>query len=326
MNWTLRTFFALLDHEPMTNREVASVLKTSIRNVQRAMEKIIPAFDLSFELNEHFIFEQKDGKSTIRKKGLLNKEQVLLLVKILVSSRTLNEVERSRTINAMLDMLDDEERKVIKVSIGTENLANTVIADKSDRQDKLWEIEQYIHLQKTINFTYVDYEMSEAVETYVVDLYPEHTFFDNYYLYLIGREKESGGYKVYRLDWMYDIKQTSVHIPHDHDTRLNHGQEAKYNAYAYTGKKTRIKFEYYGYIGYVKDRFPTCRVIKKLDRPNQFPFSVNLLEIEVNYSAGVKLWLLGQTTILRVVEPQAIAEDIKQTLYNSYKLYDDGEK
>lgn len=64
-------------------------------------------------------------------------------------------------------------------------------------------------------------------------------------------------------------------------------------------------------------------MIKKLDRPNRFPFSVYLIEIKVNYSDGVKLWLLGETTILKVVDPPEIAKDIKKTLYDTYRLYDE---
>lgn len=323
MNLTLEVFFQLLDNKPMTNREIADKLGTDIRNVQRATKSIATAFDQNAKLTKHFEFKKVDSRHTIIKKYLLNEEQILFLSKLLVSSRSLNENEMPKLMSTMLEMIGVEERNVVNSANASERLTETYIADKNNRLDKLWQLDNFIFNKNKIRFDYTNYEVQEHPETKTIDLLPVHTFFDNYYFFVIGLEKSTHEYKTYRIDWMQNITKVKIKLHVDYSKKLNHGEEIQHNAYGYMGKKTRIQFEYYGYIGYVKDRFPSCRIIKKLDKPNKFPFTVNLLEIEVNYSDGVKLWLLGQTPILRVVEPKTIAKDIKDTLYQSYKLYEE---
>lgn len=326
MNLTLEIFFLLLENKPLQNREIAEKLDTNIRNVQRTIDKIETAFEQSATLKRHFTFI-KDGRAhSVSQNLLLTEDEILLLTKILVSSRSLNEKELPNLTQKLIDMVGVDNHKVVKAAVASERLNEIYIADKSDRKDKLWELEQYIYNKERISFQYTDHERQENAQTKFVEILPVHTFFDNYYFFLIGLEKESQKYVTYRIDWMDDIRTISVKIVAEHNKRPNHGKDAQYNLYGYMGKKVHIYFEYYGYIGYIKDKFPSCRVIKKLNRPNRFPFSVNLIEIEVNYSDGVKLWLLGETTILRVVKPKVIADDIKRTLYDTYRLYDDEKK
>jgi hypothetical protein len=120
---------------------------------------------------------------------------------------------------------------------------------------------------------------------------------------------------------MDKIEPIHLKIPMEHSKYHDHGRETRYEAFGYQGKKTRIQFEYYGYMEYIQDIFPSCKVIKTIDKPNRFPFSVKVLEIEVNYSDGIKLWLLGETTILRVLSPKSIADDIRDTLREGYERY-----
>jgi len=219
-------------------------------------------------------------------------------------------------------MINLDQRSIVSSSIASERTTETYISDKSERIQKIWQLDQYIFHKQNIKFDYTDYEVKENAELTTIILLPIHTFFDNYYFFLIGFDKESNEYRTFRIDWIENIKKTDVKIQVEYNKRHDHGQEQQYNAYGYMGPKMRIQFEYYGYVGYVKDRFPSCTIIKKLNKKNKFPFSVNLLEIEVNYSAGVKLWLLSQSTILKVVSPDILVEDIKKTLHDSYQLYE----
>jgi len=326
MNVTLEVFFLLLENKPLQNREIADKLDINIRSIQRAVDKIQENFEQSIALNRYFEFF-KDGRAhTVNQKYLLKEDQILLLSKLLVSSRSLNETELPQLTNRMLNMINVDKRSIVSSAIASERLTETYISDKSDRQEKLWQLEQYIFDKDKIKFEYTNHENSEAAETTTVEVLPVHTFFDNYYFFMIGLEKVSHEYKTYRVDWIQNIEKVNIKLHVEYRKRHNHGKDAQLNAYGYMGEEMRIRFEYYGYIGYVQDKFPSCKVIKKLDKKNKFPFSVNLLEIKVNYSPGVKLWLLGQTPILRVVEPAEIAEDIKNTLYDSYRLYKDEEK
>lgn len=326
MNLTLKIFFLLLENKPLNNRKIAEDLETNIRNVQRSIDKIKLAFEQSETLRRHFKFIEVGRCHAISQNLLLDESEILLLTKILVSSRSLNKTELPALTEKMISMVGIDNHKVVKSAVASEQLTETYIDDQSFRKDKLWELEQYIYNKDKIRFDYTDHERQEDAQTVTYEILPVHTFFDNYYFFLVGLEKQSHKYVTYRIDWMDNIKKIKVKLNLEHNKRLNHGEEAQYNLYGYQGQETRIYFEYYGYIEYIRDKFPQCKVIKKLDRPNRFPFSVYLIEIKVNYSDGVKLWLLGETTILKVVDPPEIAADIKKTLYDTYRLYDDEKK
>lgn len=323
MNTTLEVFLKLLGSEKMQTKDIADELNISLRTAQRTIKEIKIALDQNATLNKYYELKQIGHAYTIDQKFLLGVEQILVLAKVLIASRSLNKNELSDVIDQMMHMLSIDKQSIVKSSIASERANDLYIADESDRLDKLWQLEQFIDQKKRIRFKYTNHEMTEIPTITKVELVPDHTFFDNHYLFLVGLEKETHEYRTYRIDWMTEIVESQTKVKVEYSQRPNHGEEAKHNAYGYRGELTHIQFEYYGYIGYVKDQFPSCKVIRQLNKKNRFPFSVNLLEIDVNYSPGVKLWLLGQTTILRVTEPKEIADDIRDTLYQSYRLYQD---
>lgn len=326
VNTTLEVFLKLLGSEKMQTKEIADEMNISLRTAQRTIRDIKTAIYQNATLSKYYELKQIGHAYTIEQKSLLGVEQILVIAKVLIASRSLNKSELNAVLDQMMSMLSIDKQSVVKSSIASERSTDFYIGDKSDRLDKIWQLEQFISKGTRIKFDYTDREMTEFPETTTVNVIPDHTFFDNHYLFLVGFEAESQQYRTYRLDWMSEIAVSEERVNSEYDQRPNHGEEAKHNAYGYRGKLTHIKFEYYGYVGYVKDQFPSCRVIRQLNKKNRFPFAVNLLEIDVNYSPGVKLWLLGQTTILRVTEPKEIADDIRDTLYQSYQLYQDEEK
>jgi len=326
MDMTFEVFLFLLENEPLTNREIADRLDTDIRNVQRAVSKLQATADSSILMRKYFDFKE-DGKAhTISQRYALKTEQISLLTKLLLSSRSLNGKEMAQLINSMLKMINLKDRKAVTFSVDGEIHTQATISDTSLREKKLWEIDQYVLKQKVLRFDYTNKEIHENPVTETIERVPVHTFFDNFYFFMVGWNRESqdkNPYEIYRIDWMDNLVDSKITLNIDHKVRLNHGQQALQRAYGYKGEEIRIKFDYYGYIGYVKDKFPSCEVIKRdLPIKNQFDFPVNRLEIKVNYSGGVKLWLLGQAPILRVVSPKSIADDIRDTLKRSYELYE----
>lgn len=323
MNSTLEIFLLLLENKPMSNREIAERLDTNIRNVQRAVEKIDTAVEQNSILHRNFKFERIGRTHTIRQSLFLKEDEILLLIKILISSRSLNEKESQRLIKKMINMVGPDNREVVKKAAAIEHTTELFIDDKSDRQEKLWQLEKYISQNERIEFQYTDYERQEDAVTEKVEILPIHSFFDNYYFFLIGLKPEDHSCITFRIDWMDKIKPIGAKSKIEHSELLKNGEETKQNVYGYRGEATTIYFEYYGYMGYLKDKFPSAEIVAKLDKPNRFDFSVYLIRVKVNYSDGVKLWLLGETTILKVVAPYDIAKDIKDTLYNTYSLYSD---
>jgi hypothetical protein len=120
---------------------------------------------------------------------------------------------------------------------------------------------------------------------------------------------------------MDKIEPIHLKIPMEHSKYHDHGRETRYEAFGYQGKRPVFNSN----IMAIWNTFKISSLVVKLLKPliNQivFLFSVKVLEIEVNYSDGIKLWLLGETTILRVLSPKSIADDIRDTLREGYERY-----
>jgi len=250
MDITLEVFLLLLDNEPLTNREMSDELDTDIRNVQRAVSRLRVAFDSENIMRKHFDFKEDRKHHTISQRYVLKTEQISLLTKLLLSSRSLNDNEMIQLINRMLNMIDIKNRKTVTFSIDGEIHTKSTISDASFREEKLWKIDQYVLKQKILRFDYTNKEIHEEPVTETIERVPVHTFFDNFYFFMVGWNRESNDknpYEIYRIDWMDKLIDPKITLNIDHKVRLNHGQQALQRAYGYKGKEIRIQFDYYGF-------------------------------------------------------------------------------
>lgn len=131
------------------------------------------------------------------------------------------------------------------------------------------------------------------------------------------------------MDWMSNIevekkKPTNIQ-PVD---QLNHGSEAPYEAYAYRdGMMRTIEFVYYGFVDNVKDKFPIgFEDLGEVEVSKDDPllvenFKPRKLRIKVNYSLGVKMWLLQQSFLMHITAPEDVAIEIGTLLQNSAAQY-----
>lgn len=351
---TVDIFFYLLEHEPQTNAQILEQFKStfskgsSTKSNQKAITRVMDNLNMinseSTLFNDFFTFEKINSSThTVKLNRKLNEQQILLLSKLLLSSRALNQAETKSIIKNMENTIDVEDREVVKAAIDENKLNEPYLSNKSDRLTRLWVLEKCIHNSKRITFDYINHEPSKTPQVEHVTMLPKHVLFDNYYLFLVGYSKikaENGEFKVerrtYRLDWMQkaNIKVTKENQTDDEaiqivketievNDRIDHSLEDRKNVFAYQGKETTITFKYYGYLEYLKDKFPQADVLSVLNEPNQFDFPVTKISLKVNYSDGVKLWLLGETPIIKILDPYPIALDIAQTLKRRVDSYQD---
>lgn len=102
------------------------------------------------------------------------------------------------------------------------------------------------------------------------------------------------------------------------------GARRRLQAYGYRGKTIKIQFEYYGLLEYVYDRFPTAHVLRYLPgKHNPWPFRVAVVEMDVEYSTGIRMWLITQSPILKVIAPQNVVADVKAHLKLALARYEE---
>lgn len=219
MKRTVDIFFYLLENEPKTNAEILEYFDKSFsssnskKSKQKAITRIIDNLNLinseSLFFNDFFAFETiNKRKHTVILKNKLNQKQILLLIKLLISSRALNKTETTAIIESFKNMITDKDKEVVQASIYENLLNEPYISDGSPRLDRLWALEKCIREQKRIQFDYVNHEPHERPLMYHVTMQPLHVLFDNYYLFLVGYARNDGDedteakIQTYRLDWI----------------------------------------------------------------------------------------------------------------------------
>ncbi|GEO57477.1 helix-turn-helix transcriptional regulator [Companilactobacillus bobalius] len=352
--------------KPLTNSEIMIELQKSkkttdnkkkikpdslmqkIRRQEIQLQKVIEEYDF---LDERFVFlkdiRKVGGKEQLTYKinyrgdiesdlngnlfnispeNLPNQKEILVLTKLLVANRALNNTETVDLSNHLLNLLANRAKKNVKNTVLEAKLKKSFISEKDGRIDFIWELENNISNYTEIEFDYINKEFNNDPIITREKIMPVHLLFNNYYFFLRGFNLDKEEYKTYRIDWIKDKKVSEL----GKNTKLyrsimeDHEQINQKNILAYEGEQKTITFEYHGYINYVLDKFPSAIVLHKdLKKDNEFDFPVSEIQISVNYSDGVKMWLLSEAPILKIIGPESVKNDMKNLLKKSLNLYDE---
>lgn len=328
VNRTLELFVELIEDDQFhSNRDLQReyhLADNQLKQIQNTTKEIRHSLDSPNDgWGKYFEWVKKGTTFTIRPRYKLSKQQLLFLAKLAAASRALNRSELNKLLDNINDMNQGEIRSIIKQSTASERINKIGIVDDSKRLDKLWTLEEYINDKKWLNVTYIDRETLGKPEE--LDILPTHTFFDNYYLFLVGFDGEKNRY--FRIDWLTINHVLRKKMELQQDKREDFGSEMLHDAYGYPGEKKTITFDYYGFSEYFRDVFPDCEYIGEVentkDDPMKIPgFPVERWKVNVNYSLGLKLWLLGQSHIMRIVSPEDVVDDMSEILHKAVAVYD----
>ena len=276
-------FVLLLNHQQVSTKEIADKYRISLRTAQRDIQVVKAALAEIYQYKTIISKDPESKKYQIESINGLQDNAIFLLLKILLASRALNKTETAEIAEQLLKLVSGKKRKALQESIRNELTFMSTIHDQRSRAEKIWSLEQAIQKNQALQFSYIDYEATDPAVITDFLIRPVSIFFDNHYFYLVGLLATQQTYKTFRIDWMEDISDHFEAIPIDYDKRYEHGLKRPITMYAYSGKKTKIQFECYGYIEYIKDQFPSCKVIKQLDKPNEYPFPVYCFKSKLNF-------------------------------------------
>lgn len=281
-----------------------------------------------FGLGAYFEWVQDGSKYTIRPKYTMSNEELLFLAKLAASSRALNKKESTEVFKSIKQMAQGGMADLIDAATKTEQTNQVFISQGNDRLDRIKQLEEYAKGSKTIGFDYIrrsksDHPKHERITGFI----PEHVAFDNYYFHVLGLI-DNKKYK-FHMDWMSNIvveKESKTTVqPSD---QIHYGFEAPYEAFAYRGGMMRtIEFVYYGFIDNVKDKFPLEFAdlgeakVSENDPLLVDGFKPHKLRIKVNYTLGVKMWLMQQSFLMHITKPDDIALEVGTLLQKSAAQY-----
>jgi len=310
----------LFSGESLTVGQIVDEYGVSTRTAQRLLLTIKDEI-ANMHLESRYQLRRDANRYYLEQQQALNEGQVLVLAKLLTASRSLNKAELLTLLQRLVADLPDHSSEALEQAIANEKLHYRPIAENQDRVDKIWQIQTAIHEHNRVQFRYHNDEISEHAPIVQVTGHPTAIRQSDFYFFMTLHNEVSGAYETYRIDWMADFHVLNQKFNPDVLRHYAVGEKQVEQAYAYDGQDITIDFEYYGYPGYVLDRFPKSRVVRTLAKTRKFDFPVTQMQIDVEYSLGIKMWLMTQSNILRVIKPAFVAEDVQAWLQEGLDFY-----
>lgn len=304
-------FLSLYQGVSVSIVESSKKYNTSIRTIQRDLATISTTLDTD-DLKMRLAVDSSNGHYFLERLDHLSPQEVLVIGKILLESRSLIKSEIERIINHLLEELSTENNKVIKQSLANELLSYYPLKHQENLLQLIWDFNAYIAKQTVLTFTYQK-NRGEVVQRKGL---PVSLFFSEYYFYVILYNPTYKSYLNYRLDRFLDIQSTSEKIKIDYKDRLEDSELRKKIHFMYAGKEVTFTFRFWGIIEAALDKLPDSKVIKEHDD--------NSVVIEATaYDTGVIMWLLSQGSNVQVLSPPSFVGKIKKEIEDMKKRYMD---
>ncbi|KRL53523.1 helix-turn-helix transcriptional regulator [Furfurilactobacillus rossiae] len=243
----------------------------------------------------------------------VSKQAILLIIKILLASRSLTKQELTTTINGLLNLTTPSDQQEIRPIIRNEQFYYVPVHHGQPLLRTIWAFSQFITKKQAVD---IDYQRQHG-ECKHYTILPEAVIFSEYYFYIISYSPEGNGDRFFRADRIRNFHQAPVKITQSYADRFEDGELRQHIQYMQPGKKITLQFEYWGIVEAALDRFPNA-IIKA-----RYPEKDSVLIEAEAYDAEAKMWLLSQGNLVKVISPisfkKIIVREINTTLikYNA---------
>lgn len=248
-----------------------------------------------------------------RSKAWLEKDDVLVIAKVLLESRAFCKLEMDELLEKLLLQVPISERSYIQEAVRNEKFHYVPVKHGKKLIHNLWTLSKAVKEQFRVSICYRKENDGQDVIRIVE---PQGIVFSEYYFYLVACICDSS-YEfpaIYRIDRIQKMMVLPEHFAVSYCKRFEEGEFRKRVQFMYSGPLLRIRFKFWGKsLDAVMDRLPTARVLESDGK-------VALIEAEV-FGQGIKMWLLSQGDCLEVVAPTAFRDDVKRTVETMLKIY-----
>jgi predicted DNA-binding transcriptional regulator YafY len=298
----LELYLKFLNGEILSKVEIGIYFNNeSNRTIQRyiaELNQFLADHQQTEHLNIEYIHKLNGYKMVNKGDSIVDKEQILGILKMLISARALTKLEINTTIATLTSRLSNEDKELITKTIRSELNTYTPLNHEEPLLNKIWDINKIIQSNKSISFDYAN--AFNHLKNHVIR--PMYITYSELYFYLIGVNAKNE-VLIFRLDRILSYKIDKHQIDLPSSPYYNEGELKKRIYFMYGGEWKRVSFEFNnGVIESVLDRFPTAKLLKKDYDNNRFT-----VEIEV-IGDGIIMWLLSQGSKVKILSPQSIKE------------------
>jgi len=307
----LYIFQSLLTNHILNKSSLADHFGVTTRAIQRDFSQI-KQFIFDQQLPYQLTYSRKhNGYQLTATQNQLSKQTVLLLIKILLASRSLNRTELNTAIGSLLATLPHTEQAEVQPIIKNEIFYYQPLHHQQDLIPLIWQLSRFITHQTTVD---IDYRNSKN-QTETRTILPQTIIFSEYYFYVVAYSSKYQANRFFRLDRIFNYHLSRQKIHRSRAEHVNGGQLRKLIQFMQPGEEITIQFEFSGVVEAALDRFPTAKVITDKSNPHTV-----LIEAEV-FDTGAIMWLLGQGPLVKVVSPASFVRQIHESLEKTLNQY-----
>lgn len=294
----LSMFDRLMDGQGINKKQEALTHQVGEKTIQRDIDEIRTYLEKA-KLDYHlqYVRTEKVYKLINTKNNRLSKEQVLVIVKILIASKALVKSDIGEIVNQLLSRVAEDQLDQLLLN---EKIVYEDIHQNKSLLSLIWGISTAIQKRKVITIDYL--QEGEAIPTAKI-LKPLAVIFSTHYFYLIGDNQDTP--TVYRMDRIQHFREMAIifEAPSVHPLQVEDANDLTHIRILYKGRSPQI----------VYSRFPTAHLVSQND--HEYVFEAEVL------AYGMKEWLLSQGADMEVLEPIELREEIIETLQAMQQNY-----
>lgn len=311
----------LLRGEHLTKLALADHFHVTTRSIQRDVSQLNDLFTDEYYHQRIAYDAKKHGYYLVSNKTALDQRQILLLIKILLASRALDEPELKQIIQGLQAIMGPDQARKLDPIIHNEIVNYQPLKHHRKLINSIWDFSNFILHQQTIQISYETRHQKQSLYT----IKPEAIFFSEFYFYIISYDFKSKQEPFFRSDRIANYEVIPAVEKKPPANRFLEGELRKHIQFMYTGPLEEITFEFWGIEEAALDRLPTAEVIARHPERHSVTIRAKVM------GNGVRMWLLSQGNMLKVLAPPSLVAEMKlipQEMVDLYggKLGDDAEQ
>lgn len=297
--------------QAVTKADLMAKFAVSARSIQRDISSLNQFFD-DENLTQQINYDAADKVFKLQTtEQQLTDAQILILIKVLLASRALNMPELKALVASLRQLVSPDQRRLVDRITNIESFDYVPLHHQQDLVQPIWQLSQAIMKGSTMKIAYED-RHHRALEK---QIRPKTIFFSEFYFYVIATDVAIQQDRFYRIDRIQHLEPSLLPHVNSYQNRAEDGDVRKHVYLMYNGDVETITFEFWGIVEAALDRLPTARVIA--EKPEKGSV---IIQAQASDN-GIRMWLLSQGNMLKVLSPQSLVEEIQDIVSQMGQLY-----
>lgn len=315
-NRVLDIFYRAMKGENISVGKLANAYNVSTKSISRDINEIKDFLSDNRDLvgNTELKYSSSSKSYYLEFENFLLSKELFAIMEVMVGCRAFSKMELLKLSTKLKNFISYHDKEMLEQLLSKEMYHyNEVNHDCKSVIDNLWQLTRCIHEKIEISITY--YKMDRRLVERRIK--PLAILFSDYYFYLIAYRSEPEDWKplYYRVDRIVNVVEHRKHFTIEREHDFDEGELRNKIQLMFPGELRRIKFAYTGpSVQAILDKIPTAKVI-------DIQGNAKIIEAET-FGTGINMFLLSQGKTVKVLEPQALVDEMKEELKSMAQNYD----